>query len=475
MGMNRRKFLANASIALGLCPCARSATLFISDSPSGSPTSAESRWVTLDAQLRGQWAADTSRATESEIRKDESQELLFLPFPYVSPTAPGSVYRFMFGWDTDFISRALIAHGMLEQARNHILNYVFMIDRYGYMPNANAVGGITRSQTPLIADTIWRYYLKTGDRDLLHEAFPRLKHNYEGYWNASHHQTPIGLATNRDLGDSSLPPELAAEAEVGVDWTPIFGGDVRRCVPLVTNCALVRYARCLSKIANSLGESKEARLYSEAASRRAALIRRYCWSQEAGFFLEYDFVSGKQLPCKSDCAFWTLWAAVATPAQASALVSALRSIEYPFGLASTDRAYPLPRPESDYGPACRLSPDGLDNPKKQITDAIGGENPLQWMYPAGWAPSHMIAVEGFDNYNFSSEATRIASKFLGLMMHQYEETGHFWEKYNVVDGSIQLPNARCGNIWMRGWTAAAVALLGRRVFKNERLLPGSRE
>ena len=471
--MNRREFLAGTGSALGLCPCALSALPFTSDSSPGLQMSAESSWAALDVQLRGQWAADTSRATEAEIRKDESQQLLFLPFPYVSPTAPGSVYRFMFGWDTDFISRALMAHGALDQARNHILNYLFMVDRYGYMPNANAAELITRSQTPLIADTIWRYYLKAGDRDLLHEAFPRLKHNYESYWNASHHQTPVGLATNRDLGDPSLPPELAAEAEVGVDWTPIFGGDVRRCAPLVTNCALVRYARCLSNIAGSLGESKEARLFSEDASRRAALIRRYCWSEEAGFFLEYDFVTGKHLPCKSDCAFWTLWAGVATPAQARILVDALGLIEYGFGLASTDRAYPLPRPENDYGPACRLSPDGLENPQKQVMDAVGGENPLQWMYPAGWAPSHLIAVEGFDNYNFTSVANRIAAKFLGLMLHQYEKTGHLWEKYNVVDGSIVLPNARCGNIWMRGWTAAAAVLLGRRVFKKEALSPSS--
>lgn len=475
MGMNRREFLGHTGSALWLCASARSASapFLISDSSPSSQISAESSWAALDAQLRGQWAADVSRATEAEIRKDESQQLLFLPFPYVSPTAPGSVYRFMFGWDTDFISRALMAHGALDQARNHILNYLFMIDRYGYMPNANAAGLISRSQTPLIADTIWRYYLKTRDRDLLHEAFPRLKHNYEAYWNASHHQSPIGLATNRDLGDPRLTPELAAEAEVGLDWTPIFGGQVSHCVPLVTNCALVRYAHCLSNIARVLGEPEEARRFSEAAAHRAALIRRYCWNEDAGFFLEYDFVAGKQLPCKSDCAFWTLWAGVATPTQAKILVSALRFIEYPFGLASTDRAYPLPRPESDYGSTCRLSPDGLANSQKQVIDAVGGENPLQWMYPAGWAPSHLVAVEGFDNYKLASVASRIASKFLSLMMQQYEKTGRLWEKYNVVDGSIVLPNARCGNIWMHGWTSAAVVLLGRRVFKKEALAPAA--
>lgn len=443
------------------------------DTAPGSPKAAESKWAVLDKEISVRWDAYISRATEPEIRADESRELLFLPFPYISPTAPGSVYRFMFGWDTDFVSRALMAQGMFDQARNHILNYLFMIDRYGYMPNANATSLLTRSETPLIADTLWRYYLKTKDRSLLHEAYPRLKRNYGGYWTASHHRTPTGLATNRDLGDPDLPPELAAEAEVGLDWTPIYDGDVRRCVPLVTNCALVRYANCLANIATVLGEGSEARTFSDDASRRAALIRQCCWSQGAQFFLEYDFVAGNQLPYKSDCALWTLWAGVATRAQARSLVGSLHYIEHPFGLASTDQAYALPRAAKDYEPVCRLLPTGVESTPASEKEVIGGDAPLQWMYPAGWAPSHLIAVEGLDNYGYTAEAASVASSFLGTMVQQYELTGHLWEKYNVIDGSVVLPNARCGNIWMQGWTAAAAVLLGRRVFRKETLAPAA--
>jgi alpha,alpha-trehalase len=471
--MNRREFLARASGTLALT--ARVSSASDARSPDGTQSSRrpdESKWALLDEQIRGEWTAYTSHATEAEIRSDRYGEVIFLPFPYVSPTSPGSVYRFMFGWDTDFVSRALMAHGIFDQARNHILNYLFMIDRYGYMPNANAASLLTRSQTPLVADTLWRYYSKTKDRDLLNRAYPHLKRNYHSYWTASHHQTPIGLATNRDLGDPHLPPELAAEAEVGLDWTPIYDGDVRRCVPLVTNCALVRYARSLANIAIALGEEREARMFNQDAGRRAARIRQYCWSDEAQFFLEYDFVTNRQLPYKSDCALWTLWAGVASHAQAKSLVGSLHQIEHPFGLASTDRPYPPPRPAKDYGAICRLAPNGLPSEQKP-EEAIGGDSPLQWMYPAGWAPSHLIAVEGLDNYGYASEAARVASSFLGAMVQQHESTGHLWEKYNVVDGSIVLPNARCGNIWMQGWTAAAAVLLGRRVFRREALAPAA--
>jgi alpha,alpha-trehalase len=464
--MNRREVLVCAASAV----MAADKLLAAPDAKAVKDLSAlklNEQWTKLDTQIQRQWASYISSATEEAIRKDTSGQLLFLPFPYVSPTAPGSVYRFMFAWDTDFVSRALIAQGMPDQARNHLLNYFVMIDRFGHMPNANSADSTTRSQTPLVADTTWRYYQVTRDRDFLFEAYPRLKRNYKEYWTASHHQTPIGLATNRDLGDPNLAPRLAAEAETGLDWTPIYGGDVRRCVPLITNCALVRYADRLAKIAGEIGQAQEAKAFAEDATQRAALIRQYCWSEQAGFFLEYDFVKAKQLPCLSDSALWALWAGVATAAQGEQLIRNLARIEQPFGLACTDKAYPVPPPEADYGGTCRMAPDGTD--ASHPGAAIGGEGPLQWMYPAGWAPSHVVAVEGLDSYGYRSEATRIAGKFLALMMRQHDRTGHLWEKYNVVAGSLEVPNARCGNIWMHGWTAAAVSLLGRRVFHDQSL------
>jgi alpha,alpha-trehalase len=424
-------------------------------------------WEQLDATIRGWWDSDLSRATEKEVRQDTAGQLLFLPFPYIGPTGPDRVFSFMFAWDTDFVNRALIAHERMDLVRNHIRNYLFMIDRFGYMPNANVMGVATRSQTPLAADTLWRYFLATKDRDLLHEAYPRLKRNYREYWTAEHHQTPIGLATNRDLGDRGLTPELASEAEVGLDWTPIYGSDVRRCVPLLTNSALVRFARALSKIATSIGIADEARLFAQEARHRTELMRRYCWNESSGYFLEYDYVAGKQLPYISDSAFWALWAGVPTRAQARRLVGNLNRLEQAFGISSTDKAYPLTQPERFYIP-CAVAPEGKS---LSATDAgaVGGHNPFQWMYPAGWAPAHLICVEGLDAYGYSTEAQRIAAKFLSMLLDRYRETGRLWEKYNVVDGTVVLPNARCGNIWMHGWTAAAAALLGRRVLRNERL------
>jgi alpha,alpha-trehalase len=91
------------------------------------------------------------------------------------------------------------------------------------------------------------------------------------------------------------------------------------------------------------------------------------------------------------------------------------------------------------------------------------------MYPAGWPSSHLIAVEGLDAYGFRTEAERIGGRFLGVIVEQYDKTGKLWEKYNVVDGGITLPNSRYGTVPYVGWTAAAVVLLGRRLFEGTSL------
>jgi alpha,alpha-trehalase len=80
----------------------------------------------------------------------------------------------------------------------------------------------------------------------------------------------------------------------------------------------------------------------------------------------------------------------------------------------------------------------------------------------------IAAVEGLDAYGYRESAERIAARFLTLVVDQYRETGRLWEKYNVVDGSLVLPNSRYGNAPMpTSWTTAAAVLFGRRIFKDD--------
>ena len=76
----------------------------------------------------------------------------------------------------------------------------------------------------------------------------------------------------------------------------------------------------------------------------------------------------------------------------------------------------------------------------------------QWSYPNGWAPLHFLAIKGLDNYGFREDARRIASKYVATVIGNFKKTHNLWEKYNVVEGNINVSN-EYEMPTMVGWTA----------------------
>lgn len=399
----------------------------------------KSSWLALDARIRKWWDRDLHRAGEQEIREDPDGTLLFLPHPYITAGGSEAAFPELYGWDTYFINLALLQHGRLDLVRNHLMNQLFMIERHGMVLNANRTYYLTRSQPPLWADGVWRYFEQSGDLDILYLAYPLLKKEYLDYWLAGHHQTPTGLATNRDLGDPGLRPELAAEAEMGTDFSACFDGDVRACNPVMTNTILVLYARALARMAAALKLEKQARDWHREADARAAGIQAFCWDEARGFYFDYHYLHKKRTSYWSLCGFWPLWAEFATHDQAGRMAENSSRFEHAHGLAQTAECYPSPYPEFDW---------------------------LQWGYPAGWPPMQYMVVRGLQAYGFTQEATRLAEKFLTLQLHIYDDTGRLWEKYNVVQGNLELPVERYALPAMHGFSSATAVLLGELLFRE---------
>lgn len=404
--------------------------------------SATVEWRELDATVRTWWDIDV-------VTSDRSRELgvadaIWMPRGYVAGGTEGSPawYSTMFSWDAYFSNMALMVHSRIELVRDAIDNYLTMIERFGYMPNGNQLGLSTRSQTPIFPDSIQRYLAATQDEELAARAYPLLVGEYRGYWMAEHHSTPTGLVTNRDLGDPNLDPRLAAEAETGLDWTPLYDGDVRDVAPVITNTALVRYAQVLAQMSQDLGRQQESDGWQQEAAHRAELIRRWCWSEQEGFFYDYHHREDRLVRGAGATGFWAMWAGVATPEQARRCVDFIPRLLHDYGLTVTESAQASPYPD--------------------LMEA----RDVQWMYPAGWAPLQIIAVCGLDAYGYSAQALDLADRFLQVVIREYTATGRLYEKYNVVDGSITLPNDRYGTIPLHGWTSAAAVLLGRRVHER---------
>jgi neutral trehalase len=71
----------------------------------------------------------------------------------------------------------------------------------------------------------------------------------------------------------------------------------------------------------------------------------------------------------------------------------------------------------------------------------------------------MNAVEGLDRYGQRDLAGEIARRYVDLQVavHKAQPADYVWEKYDVVAG------AAAGSAF-HGWSAAAVAVLGRRAY-----------
>ena len=63
-----------------------------------------------------------------------------------------------------------------------------------------------------------------------------------------------------------------------------------------------------------------------------------------------------------------------------------------------------------------------------------------------------------ENYGYHDDAMRIAKKYVSLVEDIFESTGNLWEKYNVLEGSINVTN-EYDMPPMMGWSAGVYIVL----------------
>lgn len=432
--LSRRSFVAMAAAgALASATHAASAAGLQSDATGDL----QARWQKLDDAVRTWWNGDLRKADEQAIRDDPKKTLLYLPWPYISGGGSESAFPEIYGWDTQFTNYALLEHGRRDIVRWHILDQLSQIDRYGMVLNGNRSFYITRGQPPLLPWSVANYLKATDDEELAQRAYPSLVTEYTKYWNGPSHLTPIGLSTCRDSGSATLSAPLAAECEAGLDFTPIFDGDVRRCVPLHINVALVRYARVLGQLATRFGWHDKAETWHKEAQQRIDRINQYCWDEGKGCYFEYDYVRRIRLPYYSLNTFWPLWEGIASPSQAKSVAGHLELFDRPYGLTFTDRNYPSPHPEY----------------------AVN-----EWAYPEAWPPQQIVVGQALASNGFQDQARAVSRKYIANVVSTWEQTGHLWERYNGVAGGHDVPIERKPARPLHGFSSAAAVVVGRIAF-----------
>jgi|CZLA01.1.fsa_nt_gi alpha,alpha-trehalase len=201
-----------------------------------------------------------------------------------------------------------------------------------------------------------------------------------------------------------------------------YGSATHHYAPVCLNSLLYKTETDMEQISGWIGKASEAKTWRERAETRKSHMQQYFWDGDRGFFFDYDFTSGKKSSYRYLTTYYPLWAGLATPEQAAAVVKNLPVFEQPGGLA--------------------MSPE---------------HSGAQWDYPYGWAPVQLLAIQGLRRYGYIAEADRLSSKFLSTVLENFQRDGTIREKYNVVTRSSES-NVAVGyqeNVVGFGWTNGA--------------------
>lgn len=401
--------------------------------------------------------------------------------PYV---VPGGRFNEMYGWDSYFHVLGTIADDRLDLAKGMVDNFVYEIDNYGKILNANRTYYLSRSQPPFLTSMILEVHKKLKKNEetsrwLSHALRAAIK-EYKTVWMNSERLTETGLSRYAGF-DKGIPPEVEpghfdhilipyskrhkmsveeltqkfnegkitdpklldffhqdrAMRESGHDTTYRWRvGRKDRTSDFVTidlNSLLYKYeldiAYLIQKYYGGKFDGESGAVYRDLAQKRKELIRKYLWDEKAGMFFDYNFVLKKRSDYISATTFYPLWAStdhsyqdnILSKDEAKKLVmNALRALEEEGGLAATAK-------------------DSLLKVENRNVER-------QWDYPFGWAPHQILAWKGLAHYGFHSEVDKLAYKWLYMITKNARDyNGTIPEKYNVVTLSHKV-FAEYGNV-----------------------------
>jgi alpha,alpha-trehalase len=344
--------------------------------------------------------------------------LMGLPRPYIC--ANHDMFKELYYWDSYFIILGLEHTPHEERIVDITENVMYLLNRFGRIPNGSRYYFLSRSQPPFMTSMIRKsisFMKRRGDSiealdQWLLRAYTTARTEYLQVWRGKkfpdEREVYQGLSRYYDLNIW----HLAAEAESGWDMTPRFEDRCLDFIPVDLNCLLLQYERDFVGITHRLGLHTETEHWKKCLTERIETMTSVLWDEDTGFFYDFDYHRHRRSNFRTVAGFFAMWCELATPEQASRLVQThLPVFEQPHGVVTTEHYQAHP-----------------------------GEFSKQWAWPNGWAPLHWIVVSGLMKYGYHVEAHRIAKKWLDLVNSVFLTNGVNFEKYDVVQGRRAIPD-----------------------------------
>ncbi|CCH62025.1 hypothetical protein TBLA_0G00780 [Henningerozyma blattae CBS 6284] len=395
-------------------------------------------------------------------------ELTMTGYPYC---VPGGRFNELYGWDSYLIALGLLENGKTSIARGMVEHFIFEIEHYGKILNANRSYYLCRSQPPFLTDMALKVFNKMGGNSnstavhFIKRAYKAAIKEYKTVWMSeprldkktrlscyhpdgigippetepSHFDTiltpfalkhAISLEEFRDKYNNGeiIEPDLdefflhdRAVRESGHDTTYRFEGVCAYLATIDLNSLLYKYEMDIADFIEKFYDGSFTDLndssvttgddWRNLASLRIQRINKYLWDENTGFYYDYNVKLEQRTSYESATTFWSLWAGLASQQQANLMVEkALPKLEVLGGLVACS--------ENSRGPL------SINRPSRQ------------WDYPYGWAPHQIFAWEGLKNYGFLGVSKRLAYRWLYIMTKAFVDyNGIVVEKYDVTRGN----------------------------------------
>ena len=374
------------------------------------------------------------------VNKEDNDTLIGLPYPYTVPAV--GHFDELYYWDTYFTNKGLEALGDYTQVKNNTDDMLFLVEKYGFMPNGNRTYYLSRSQPPFLSLMVRDVYEHSGDKEWLKTAYEILLKEYDFWMNKR--ISPVGLNVyGGDVDKNDFagkvkhfetrtkkqwpeePYDLARHCviccESGWDMNPRWGREGFNYLPVDLNCLMYMFEKNMAFFSGVLGLGKEERWDSAAKHRKELMIKYMC--ADDGVLYDYNFVKEERSTMLTAASYYPLFANMLTGDEAEKSILKLMSLEAEYGILTCEE-------NSEPGT-------------------------YQWNYPNGWPCLQYIAAVGLGNYGYGDDAKRVAQKYVTLVEKVFDETGNLWEKYNIVEGNTEVCSENYGMPVMMGWTAGS--------------------
>jgi alpha,alpha-trehalase len=447
--------------------------------------------------------------------------LLYLPHPYV---VPGGQFNEMYGWDSYFIIRGLLADGRVELAKGMVENFFFEIEHYGAILNANRTYYLTRSQPPFLTSMILAVYeaeraAGKDDRDWLRRAYEFAVRDHTQWTNAPHLAGDTGLSRYFDHGEGPVPEIIGNPDSYYGAVAQFFalhdGADEKYLAHPGAGTKTIGALFTISRSCEQPAAAPNQQADNCTKSEQVALSPEYYKGdrsmRESGFDVSFRFgpfsadthhyapVCLNSLLYKTEKDLAQISTLLGKPQDANRWESQAgqreRAIDkylwdekrgqyFDYDFTTNARStyeyattfYPLWAGLASKAQAATV----MKNLKKfeQPGGIVmsGFESQAQWDYPYGWAPIHVLACEGMRRYAFNADADRLSYKFLEMVLQNFYRDRTIREKYDVVTRTsvTHIVEGYAENVIGFGWTNAAFIVLaaqlppeGRRNLESE--------